>query len=237
MPETFDAFEYLGYLKQRWSFVAKAVIAAVVLTLIAGWLMTPTYTATATMVIEPPAGSDPRASTAVSAVYLESLKSYEEFASSDTLFAKAAAKFQLLNGSAVETVKRRVLRVNKPQTTNVLEIAVTLPDAKQAQAMAQYLAEETVALTRSVAQVGERDARTEIETQLTQAREELEKTRTEQTSAESAGSVAAIEAETRDLADLRFRISEQLISANALLAEQNNGTDAASSRARIAVKQ
>ena len=43
-----------------------------------------------------------------------------------------------------------------------------------------------------------------------------------------------IEAEARDLADLRFRISEQMISANALLAEQNNGTDATSSRARIA---
>ena len=192
MPETFNAFEYLGYLKQRWSFIAKTVVAAMVLTAIACWWMTPTYTATATMVIEPPAGSDARASTAVSAVYLESLKSYEEFASSDTLFAKAAAKFQLLNGSAVEAVKRRVLRVNKPQGTNVLEISIMLPDPKQAQAMAQYLAEETVTLTRSVARVGERDSRTEIEAQLTQAREELEKARTEQTSAESAGSARGL---------------------------------------------
>ena len=89
------------------------------------------YTAVATLVIEPP-GADPRSATAVSSIYLESLKSYEAFASSDSLFAKACEKFHLLDGKtgpSLESFKRRVLRVDKLKDTNVLEISVTLPDA------------------------------------------------------------------------------------------------------------
>ena len=52
--------------------------------------MTPQYTATARIVIDPPAGTDLRAAMAVSPIYLESLRTYEQFASSDSLFQKAA---------------------------------------------------------------------------------------------------------------------------------------------------
>ncbi len=52
-----------------------ACAVAVTLTLAVSLVLTKQYTAVSRIVIEPPAGSDPRASTAVSPIYLESLRS------------------------------------------------------------------------------------------------------------------------------------------------------------------
>lgn len=231
MQETFDALEYLSHLRQRWKFLAACAVSASVLAAIVCALLTPRFTATAKLVIEPPAGSDPRAATAISAVYLESLKSYEDFASSDTLFARAVEKFGITGN--IDALKSRVLRVNKPKDTKVLEISATLPDPQKAQALAQFLAEQTVALNLSVARSGEGESLRELNKQLDDARSALETARNEQTSAEAGGSESVIDSELRNLAELKFRTAEQLISANALLAEQN-GADVATSRARIA---
>src|SRR5437762_14191611 len=122
MTETFDPIEYLSFVRERWKFAAATIAAAVLLTGIACWVLPRSYTATATLVIEPPAGNDPRTATAISPIYLESLKTYEQFASSDSLFAKAVQKFHLLpesGGSTVESLKSRVLRVEKPKDTKV----------------------------------------------------------------------------------------------------------------------
>ena len=57
-----------------------------------------------------------RLSTAVSPMYLESLKTYERFAGGDSLFARAADRFHLLDAGSsqsIEALKRRVLKVNK----------------------------------------------------------------------------------------------------------------------------
>src|SRR5271168_2373975 len=93
MYDSFDAFEYVDYLRKRWRVVAAACGAALLLSVSISLLLPKRYTATASVVIDPPGSNDPRMGTAVSAVYLESLKSYESFASSDTLFARAAEKF------------------------------------------------------------------------------------------------------------------------------------------------
>ena len=70
------------------------------------------YTATASIVIEPPGGSDARLTTAVSAMYLESLKTYELFGNSETLFARAAEKFHLRSSDSqsLESLQHRVLK-------------------------------------------------------------------------------------------------------------------------------
>src|SRR5271165_4011190 len=110
MTDSFDPIEYLEYLRKRWKFAAVAVALAGTVAAVACLLVTKQYTAAATLVIEPP-GSDQRSATAVSAIYLESLKSYEALASNDTLFAKAVEKFHLLDGKAtpsLESFKRRV---------------------------------------------------------------------------------------------------------------------------------
>jgi uncharacterized protein involved in exopolysaccharide biosynthesis len=111
-------------------------------------------------VIEPPAGGDSRVATAVSPIYLESLKTYEHYASSDQLFAQAAERFHLRrpdNSIPIEQLKRNVLRVSVPRNTKVMEIAATHRDPKLAHAIALYVAEETVKLNRDTGQAGDAD--------------------------------------------------------------------------------
>ena len=74
MYESFDAFEYLEYLRRKWYVLAIACGTALVLALTVSLLLPKRYTASASVVIEPPGGNDVRTGTAVSAVYLESLK-------------------------------------------------------------------------------------------------------------------------------------------------------------------
>jgi len=103
------------------------------------------YTAVTQIVIEPPAGSDLRAAMTVSPIYLESLKTYEYFAAGDQLFQKAASQFNLrahFGARPIESIKHRVLRVGIVRNTRILEIAVTLPDAAKALALARYLARD-----------------------------------------------------------------------------------------------
>jgi uncharacterized protein involved in exopolysaccharide biosynthesis len=136
--------------------VATALLIASLVTL----LQTRRYTARVTLLIEPPPSSDPRAAMAVSPIYLESLRTFEHFASSDHLFARAAAKFNLRTGSwsdrAIEDLKRAVLRVSIPRNTKVLEISATLPDAGKAHALALYLAEQTMELNRQAGSASDR---------------------------------------------------------------------------------
>ena len=172
MADYFDPIEYLAFLRRNAKFALIAIGTAVVLTAIASYVLPKQYTATATLIIEPPGDMDPRGATAVSAIYLESLKTYEQFAASDSLFERARQKFHLEDGpggGATETLRRRVLRVLKLPDTKVLQIRATLPDPKQAQALVQFLAEETVALNRSVANQSEREALTVVRGQVDEA--------------------------------------------------------------------
>jgi uncharacterized protein involved in exopolysaccharide biosynthesis len=149
--DEFDAFQFISHLRSRWKTLMAACGVAVVLALTVSWLLPNKYTATASILIEPPAGNDPRAATAVSPVYLESLKTYEHFASSDTLFRQALQHLKLRSandGEPMESLKKRVLRVSKPRDTKILEISVTWRDPVQAQALAEYIARQTVGLNK-----------------------------------------------------------------------------------------
>jgi uncharacterized protein involved in exopolysaccharide biosynthesis len=99
-PESFDAHQYLSYLRSRAGFIMVVSVSAAVLVLIVSLLLTKQYTATASIMIDPPVADDPRASVAVNPTYLESLRSYEKLASSDTLFARALEKFHLREAQA-----------------------------------------------------------------------------------------------------------------------------------------
>jgi uncharacterized protein involved in exopolysaccharide biosynthesis len=158
VPETFDLQNFLDHLRIRWRVVAIACLVAGTLAAGVSLLMPRRYTATTKLVIEPPAGSDLRAAMAVSPIYLESLRTYEHYAGSGSLFRQALDHFQLRGqapGRALETWKARVLKVSIPRNTKILEISATLEDPKQAHAMALYLAEETIKLNRSVARGGD----------------------------------------------------------------------------------
>ena len=222
MADFFDPMDYLAYLRRNARFAVLAIAAAVGLTAAASFVLPKQYTAVATLVIEPPSAMDPRASTTVSAVYLESLKAYEQYAASDSLFEKARQKFHIEDGPgapASEALRRRVLRVTKLTDTKVLQIRATLQDPKLAQALVQYLAEETVALNRSVANQGERDALIEVRKQVDDAGAKLTQAREQFNAAAAVGSETMLEDEVRSLSDRKARWSEQMAEANTSVAE------------------
>ena len=172
MPDAFDPYQYLAYLRARWRLVAILSGSALVVALAASLLLGKKFTATVTLVIEPPAGSDPRASTAVSPIYLESLKTYEHLAGSDNLFAQAVEHFQLRREfprRPIERLKRAVLEVSILRNTKVLEISATLPDPQRAHELALYIAQETIQLNRHTNRVGDDELIVEARKRVEQA--------------------------------------------------------------------
>jgi uncharacterized protein involved in exopolysaccharide biosynthesis len=180
------------------------------------------YTATARIVIEPPAGGDTRvATTAVSPIYLESLKTYEAFAASDSLFEKAIDRFGLRNGAGahpIESLKKRILKAGLVRNTRILEISATLPDPRKAQAVAQFVAESTAALNRSLASEGDQDLIQGIETEQTQARERLEGVDARWAQLQTSEPVGQLQSEMEASSELRGKLLDELLGAQAELA-------------------
>ncbi len=220
MYQTFDAFEYMDYLRRRWRVIAAACGVAVVLSLGISLLLPKHYTATASIVIEPPGGNDVRLSTAVSPVYLESLKTYERFASSDTLFARAAERFHLLGtGQSIESLKRQVLKVAKLRDTKILEISATLADPKTAQGLVQYLADETVTASRVESLVSDTDFVGKAQKQTNEAHLRLEQSQKESSESAVNAPIEALQSELDAAVELQGKVQQQLVSADADVAE------------------
>ncbi|MCW5977806.1 MAG: hypothetical protein KIT09_06995 [Bryobacteraceae bacterium] len=218
----FDAADYLLYIRRRWAVVAVACGAAGALALIASLLMPNRYTATASVLIEPPAGTDPRAFTAVSPVYLESLRTYERLASSDSLFLRALEKFHMFDpsgGRPVEVLKRRILSVSKVRDTKVLEIGVTLRDPKEAQAMAQFVAEETVKLSAAATREAGQDLIKDTRRQRDDARADVEQARGAWAKLIAAEPVETLREEINSLVELQQRMRRNIAEAQASAAE------------------
>src|SRR5689334_8543441 len=222
MYQTFDAFEYVDYLRRRWRVIAAACAVALVLSLAVSLLLPKRYTATASIVIEPPGGNDVRLSTAVSPVYLESLKTYERFASSDTLFVRAAERFHLLEpgtSQSIESLKQRVLKVAKLRDTKILEISATLPDPKTAQSLAQYLADETVNSSRVESLVSDTDYVGKAQKQTTEAHDRLEKAQRESADLAMNAPIESLQSEVDAALELQGKVQQQLVGAEADIAE------------------
>jgi capsular polysaccharide biosynthesis protein len=223
MQDTFDVFEYVDFLRARWKFLGLACGVAIVLALATGLLLPKRYTATATILIDPPAGGDPRIATAVSTVYLESLKTYELLATNDELFLRAVGRFHLREheGSPIESLKRRVLKVDKLRDTRALEISVTLPHPKAAQAVAQFIAEGAVELSRSGGKEADEamiaDAAQAAET----AQARLNDAETAWQKASGAHSAEALRSEVSEDGYLKSRLEEQLLDEQVDLAGSN----------------
>jgi uncharacterized protein involved in exopolysaccharide biosynthesis len=189
MPKTFEMLNYLDHLRLRWRVMAVACGAAIAVALGAALVTPAQYTATARVVIEPPAGSDPRGATAVSPIYLESLKSYELLASGDRLFLEALDHFKVPRSKSIESLKRSVLKVSVARNTKVLEISATVHEPAQAQALALYIAEQTVKLARRVSAETDEDLLADARRQLDEAQAHLRQEAPESVqAASSAGS-------------------------------------------------
>jgi capsular polysaccharide biosynthesis protein len=220
MQDTFDIFEYVDFLRKRWKFSGLACGFAILAALAAGFLLPKRYTATATILIDPPAGGDPRIAAAVSTVYLESLKTYELLAADDQLFVRAAGQFQLRDrdGSPIESLKRRVLKVDKLRDTRALQISVTLSDPKTAQAVAQYIAEGAVDLNRSGAKEVDEALIESAAKAAEMAKVRLNDAETAWQKAAGAHSAEALRSEVSDDSYLKSRVEDELLEAQVDLA-------------------
>lgn len=223
MAEPVEVFRYIRYLRLRWRWIVVSAVVAVTLAAGVSLLMPRQYTATARVVIEPPAGTDLRSAMAVSPIYLESLKTYEQFASGDSLFQAAAEKFGLtttFGGQALESIKKRVLRVGIVRNTRILEVAATLPDPRKAQALAQYLAESTVELTRSVVKESDRDLIAGIERQQQEARTHVQDADEAWSKALAAEPVTQLQAQMESGAELLAHQQGELATVELAIADQ-----------------
>lgn len=213
MPEPFDFSQYAAYLRQRWKFFALACGSAVCIALLGSLLLPKKYTATVSIVIEP--GSS-RSANVVSPVYLESLKMYETFASSDVAFERALDQFHLRGPESppVETLKKAILQVTKVRDTRILLISATLADPRKALEFAQYIAGETVRLNQSVTGEVSRDSFAAAERESSAARETLDRAEADWARFPESGSIDALQEELASLADLKERTQRDLMAAN-----------------------
>jgi uncharacterized protein involved in exopolysaccharide biosynthesis len=221
MYPSFDAFEYIDYVRRRWRVIAIGCVVAVLLAGGVSLLLPKKYTATASVVIEPPGGSDARLTTAVSAMYMESLKTYELFGNSPTLFARAAGKFHLRSSDSqsLESLQRQVLKVAKVRDTKVLEVSATLRDAKTAQALAQYVAEETVAMSHRESLASDQDFSEIAETQAAEAKRRADEAQNAWNTLSVNEPIESLQAEIDADISLRAKLEEQLATAESDAAE------------------
>jgi capsular polysaccharide biosynthesis protein len=229
-----QAVEFAAYLAGRWRIIVIACVSAVILAGVASLILPRRYTATATLMIEPPAGMDPRTATSLSPVYLESLKTFEHLASSDSLFSQALDELGMRSryaGRPVESLKRSVLKVDKPVNTRIIEICATLEDPRQAQKLARYIAEHTVALSDSMTQRSAADSAQEARANLERAEKRLQSA---VAARDKPPSVAGVQDELSGLAQLKYSVDRDLSDARAALASLPNGADGSPLRSKIA---
>ena len=216
MREPIEPHRYIRYLWDRRVWIALSGGIATALAAVISLLMTNQYRATVRVLIEPPAGTDLRNAMAVSPIYMESLRTYEQFASSDTLFSAAIDRFglrALFPKLAMETVKKRVLEVRILRNTRVLEIEATLPSPVKAQALAQFLAESTVALNRTVATEGNRDLVAGLESQQREGRSTLERMESEWARAVTSEPLYSLKTAIEQDETLRLSLERQRLEA------------------------
>jgi uncharacterized protein involved in exopolysaccharide biosynthesis len=221
MNRPFDAVDFALYLRSQWRVAAVASVTALAIACAVATLLPRRYTATATLIIQPPASADPRAALAVSPVYLESLKTYLNFATSDTLFSRALDELGLRRRypkTSVESLKRRVLSVTKPAATRLIEIEATLEEPREAQRLARFIAEQTVAMNRSIDEHSGDGAVHQAEDNLAHAEARLRRAMKATDSGEAA-SVDALTAELRNTSRLKYGIEQQLAQARTDLAD------------------
>ncbi len=221
LVEDAELLTFIFYLFERWRTIAAICVAVLGIVTSVTLLLPKKYTASASILIEPPAGNDPRGSTAVSPVYLESLKTYERFASSDSLFERALDRMDLraaYAGVPIETVKHRVLEVEKPRDTKVLEVRATLADRTKARDLARYIAEQTVAINHSLDRMSVEELTEGTSAIYEQARKKLNEVIAAKNAFLEKEPVASLDADVAAAADLRARLQRDLSDARAELA-------------------
>jgi uncharacterized protein involved in exopolysaccharide biosynthesis len=224
----FDVIEFVDYLRDNGKVFLISCGVAVALAVGITLAMPKSYTAKASVVIDAPAGSDPRAILTLSSVYLESLGSYESVASSDTLFRQAIARL------GVEGAKASILKVSMPANTSVLEIRATLHDGRKAQALAQYIAEQTVATSNSADAKAADAVIAGLRGNAQEALDRLARAQHARDAALASTPITALENDVRSGFDMKLRFETDLARFRTDLAEYATQPDTEASRRQIA---
>lgn len=238
MADSFNLFEYLRYLnnQRRWLVAAVGVAAAVALVI--SLMLAPRYTATTRLIIEPPAGTEARVPQVVTPQYLESLRTFESLATSDSLFERAMERFGLRKespGRAVESWKKSTLRSGLIRNTRVLEIAITLPDARKAHGMALFLAEQTIAASRDLHRSADDEMVADAQDSLVQAQKSFDEAEARLASILRLANQEALNDEIESLLKLRNRVERKLVDASVNEAGGAGRRSADSAAARVKV--
>jgi uncharacterized protein involved in exopolysaccharide biosynthesis len=216
MPEAVNTYRYVSFLGSRWRFIGACCGIAAGLALTATLWQPKQYTATCRILVEPPAGTDIRSALGVSPIYLESLKTYEHFAASDSLFLRALEQFHLRKrfpARPVEALKSSILKVLMVRDTKIMEINVTLPEARTAHALALYLGEETVKLSRTVDQEGDRGLAQGAEQEESAARARLDKSEADWSRFLTTQPVDVLQQNVQSAGELKSSLQRQLMRA------------------------
>jgi capsule polysaccharide export protein KpsE/RkpR len=108
--------------------------------------------------------------------------------------------------------------------TKILEIKVMLPDPRTAHALAQYLGEETVKLSRAVDQEADQDLTQTIEAQEAEAQARLDRSEAAWTRTIAQQPVERLQQEIQSGGDLKSSLEHQLLDAEADAAEARAAT-------------
>jgi uncharacterized protein involved in exopolysaccharide biosynthesis len=205
------------YLFTRWRFLAIACGTALVLSIVVSMWMTRQYTATVSIVIDLPAGSDPRAATAISPIYLESLRTYEYYAEGDSLFAAAVERFHLrVKGTeSVEGLKQRILRVAKVKDSKILQIRATLPDPQKAVDVAQFIADGVVKLSHRAGAGIDQGLREVTDRQLSEWRARRQRALDAYSQFQTRTPVEAVQGEVDSLQEVLAKVLNDSMSSDA----------------------
>jgi uncharacterized protein involved in exopolysaccharide biosynthesis len=221
LSETLELSSFVRYALSRWKFIAKACAATALLVGCVSFFLPKKYTATASIVVQPPEGMDSRASLAVSSIYLESLKTYEHYASSDSLFESALTQMNLRSayaGVPIEVLKGRILEITKPRDTKILEIRATLRDPKKAQQFAFYIAQQTTEMNRRMQAAVVHELTDATGAVVGTARQRVERARQARDAFLQRQPIASLENDLRSAAELKNRVDDNLVDARVELA-------------------
>jgi len=180
LPEERTFRERTLYIVGKWRFLAASVAAAGILAFTVSEFLPRRYTATCTVIIDPPAASDPHAASVLNPAYLDSLSAFEHYFTSDTLFQQAARRFHLDPGAAgISALRKQVLKVAVEHQSRVLQLSVKLASPKDALAMVQYITQQGIQASSDASLAGDRDALSSVTQELASARQRLDRARLE----------------------------------------------------------
>jgi uncharacterized protein involved in exopolysaccharide biosynthesis len=180
MPTKAIPGQNLASVLAHWRFLITVIGGAAVLAFGVSELLPRRYTSTATVIIDPPATSDIRAAAVLNPAYLDSLRTFENFFTSNTLFQQAIQRFHLdADDSDIETLRRKVLKVKLQHETRILEVSATLSHPAAASALVHFITEQSIAASHEQAVAADLESMSNLTADLDHARGQLANARAE----------------------------------------------------------